>query len=261
MIVTLGGRVRARVGGVKQSRRRSNGEILRRRVSRWRAGVLITVGVLVTVGLVGGPSAQQRPSVWEPFQLDPAWSPEAVRPADHDVLWLTTHGAAAATGDCTSCHSEDSCASCHAAAGIPAGIHPAGYFVLHAGQALIDSASCTSCHTVTRFCVGCHTELELAGTNRSRPPAGIGVHPDDWLVPDVLVNHATEARTDLLSCAGCHDADTCVTCHVHVNPHGSAFLDRCAEMLDAAEPTCTSCHTATGSSPIELIRALPECQR
>ena len=205
--------------------------------------------------------AEDRPSIWEPFRLEPAWVPVVERPADHDAGWLTTHGAAAATSDCAGCHTEDSCATCHAAAGITADFHPAGYLVLHAGEAAADRASCTSCHTVSRFCVGCHTELELAGTGSSRPPAGIDVHPPDWLTPNALVNHATEARTDLLSCAGCHDADTCVTCHIDVNPHGSAFLSRCAEMLDAAEPTCAACHTSTGSSPIESLRTLPECQR
>jgi hypothetical protein len=205
--------------------------------------------------------AQDHPDLWEQFRLEPAWAPQAIRPESHGQGWLDAHGPASAGGDCANCHTEDSCATCHAGGATRTGLHPPGYLALHAGDALDDSASCTSCHTTTRFCTGCHTELELAGTDRSRPPAGSRVHPDDWLEPNGLFNHATEARGDLLSCAGCHDGNSCMACHIDVNPHGSEFLDRCATMLEAAEPTCASCHTQSSRSPIAVIRQIPGCRR
>jgi len=224
--------------------------------------ILLVLGAAALAALaLPDAHAQQHPDLWEQFRLDPEWAPDAARPSSHDDGWLDAHGAASTAGDCASCHTEDSCENCHAGGATQTGIHPAGYLVIHGGDALADSSSCTSCHTTTRFCTGCHTEMELAGTNRSRPPAGVSVHPADWLEPDALINHATEARGDLLSCAGCHDGDSCMTCHIDVNPHGTEFLDRCASVLEAAEPTCASCHTRSSRTPIEVIRTIPGCRR
>lgn len=208
--------------------------------------------------------AQDNPELWEQFRLEPAWAPASDRPESHDAGWLESHGAELGlgfAGDCASCHTEDSCATCHASGGMRTGLHPPGYVVLHGSDAIADRESCTSCHSTTRFCTGCHTQMGLAGTNSSRPPAGVRVHDDDWLTPTALANHASEARADLLSCAGCHDANTCASCHIDVNPHGHEFIDRCASMLEAAEQTCAACHTRSSRSPIEVIREVPGCQR
>ncbi len=207
------------------------------------------------------------------FRVDPAWAPGAgtsdpwlptpVRPVSHDAAWLTQHGAAAAApgGDCLSCHVEDTCASCHAGANVAPSVHPAGYVMLHAGDALQDTASCASCHTTTRFCQSCHVEAALSGQPGWGPPTWANVHPPNWLDPAGLNNHAAEARSDLLSCASCHTGDECATCHISVNPHGSDFANRCRPMLQAAEPTCARCHTLNSTLPVDALREHPGCAR
>ncbi len=238
-------------------------------------GVAFLVLALALATQLGGRAAAQdnadgNAELWEQFRMEPAWAPESDRPESHDAGWLERHGAEIGLGslgddlaatDCASCHTEDSCASCHASSGMRTGVHPPGYVVLHSGDALAGQDSCSSCHSPTRFCTGCHSQMELAGTNSSRPPAGVRVHDEDWLTPTALVNHASEARADILSCAGCHDANTCVSCHIDVNPHGDEFLDRCAMMLESAEQTCAACHTRSSGTPIEVIREVPGCRR
>lgn len=204
------------------------------------------------------------PSPLDGFRVDPAWVPVVAPPASHDeALWETTHGAAAAVGgdgDCASCHVEETCASCHASENVAVAVHPAGYVVLHGSDAA-DTASCTSCHTPSRFCRSCHLEAELGGETGARPPAWASVHPTGWLEPGATDGHAREARLDLLSCVGCHDGDECVRCHIDVSPHDMAFVDRCGPMLRAGEPTCARCHTPASRLPLEALRRLPGCDR
>lgn len=223
------------------------------------------LAIVAVVGLaVFGMARAKAEDGWlDGFNVDPSWAPASPmeRPADHDALWLTSHGAAAATGDCLSCHVEDTCASCHAGENVPAAAHPAGYLFLHAGDATSDAASCASCHTTTRFCQGCHTSADLTATAADRPAPWAQVHGPDWLDPMATGNHAHEARADIMSCASCHSGEECATCHIDVNPHGSAFIDRCAPMLDAAERTCASCHTLRSPMPMDVVRQHPSCAR
>jgi hypothetical protein len=72
-------------------------------------------------------------------------------------------------GICSTCHSENSCVSCHAASHVsPGGTtrspHPIGWVSAgrgggdHGGQARIDPMSCAGCHSGAgeQLCVGCH---------------------------------------------------------------------------------------------------------
>ncbi|MGH7284003.1 MAG: cytochrome c3 family protein, partial [Polyangiaceae bacterium] len=72
-------------------------------------------------------------------------------------------------GLCTTCHSEESCASCHATMGVGAGPgsnatspHPPGWVTAsggnHGAEARIDPMSCAGCHGGggEQLCVGCH---------------------------------------------------------------------------------------------------------
>ncbi len=76
--------------------------------------------------------------------------------------------ARAQTGLCTTCHSESTCAACHAASNVGGGAvgarspHPPGWLSISGGdhgmQARLDPMSCASCHggAGEALCIGCH---------------------------------------------------------------------------------------------------------
>lgn len=229
-------------------------------IPRAQQGAALLVGV--TIALSVAAQTNDGPSPLRGFDIDPAWIPLVARPASHDADWLETHGPAAALvageSECTSCHTDGTCASCHAAENVAASVHPAGYLLLHGPDALATTGDCASCHTTSRFCRSCHLDAELSSAEGYRSPGWDRVHPEGWLEPG---GHASEARFDLLSCVSCHAGEECATCHVHVSPHGDAFADDCATMLRAAEATCASCHTAEATLPLDAIRAMPGCTR
>ena len=203
----------------------------------------------------------QNPSVLGPWDRSTTPRREA-RPADHDALWLQRHGAAALAmqgQSCATCHTERECSQCHAGLSAPPTVHPPGYALLHGIDALRDTQSCASCHSVTRWCATCHVQGGIDGPRST--PALTAVHPPHWLDVGHPGNHAEEARRNLLSCAGCHSGDSCATCHAHINPHGHGFDRRCHGLLRRNEATCARCHTPQSPLPVESLRRHPACQR
>lgn len=219
-------------------------------------------GLILAVGLA---DAQRVDDPWRDGAVaPPTWGPQATRPVSHDAAFLTTHGARVAAGDlgdCASCHTEQSCTDCHEGLVAPVSVHPAGWRIVHGFEASNDVASCATCHTATRFCASCHVESDLVSAPDRTPPPTLSAHPPGWMTPGAAINHADEARANLMSCATCHTGQQCATCHASVNPHGPGFADRCRRMLDAGAPTCARCHDGISALPVDQLAGHPGCAR
>ncbi len=202
---------------------------------------------LIMVALGWQWSEAQAPRVdLRAFWAEPVWIEGAEAPPSHDATWVRHHGAAATSGeaDCASCHTEQSCTDCHAAAGAPLSYHGAGYMLLHGADAQHAQASCGSCHAEARFCRSCHVESQVDVDSLDRATSR-SPHPPGW----ALSGHAREARRDLVACTSCHTEQSCASCHASVNPHGPGFSARCSSLRDQASPTCAGCHGAIPPCP------------
>ncbi|TVQ95630.1 MAG: hypothetical protein EA398_17170 [Deltaproteobacteria bacterium] len=197
------------------------------------------------------------PRLLDGLRSPPPSPGERPLPPDHTPDFLARHGAAVgAPGQqpCAACHTEQQCSDCHAGQLAPIHLHPPGYLLLHGSDALHDTGSCASCHAPTLFCQSCHLEARTVPRPPGRPHPGTPIHPAGWTDPTSAVNHATEARRDILQCASCHTGDSCASCHIDISPHGSGFVARCGRMLDAGAPTCARCHTPTSRMPLPAVR-------
>lgn len=149
-------------------------------------------------------------------------------------------------------HARVACARCH---GDVAEAEATGPWVApsmatclscHDGSSSSSSTSSTTygpgeAHGGGLSCAGCHRELR-----RERPPAS---HAGDW-----EWTHGELARQDVLlpgdvmggTCAYCHVEDTCVQCHLRVEPRGHTnfFRIRGHGLLAANDRNaCATCHT------------------
>ena len=202
-------------------------------------------------------------------------------PPTHDDLspyFMAKHGADAiqdAEG-CVTCHTRDSCRTCHVATGqVAEGLYAAGpgrgagaetvrkpprshdafFRFAHGDPASAAAATCAGCHA-REDCLECHRPDPAAG-----PP---GFHTADW-----LSRHPVGAYGRESSCSDCHNPrGFCVTCHASagivartgtiigsgyhdaqtafVLGHGQAArqsLESCVSCH--AERDCLACHSAT----------------
>ncbi len=185
-------------------------------------------------------------------------------PSHQSDNFLHTHGTTKLSGEgaCSTCHTRESCLTCHLATpNVARGIYPAGpgrapgahvvrtkpanhteEFVQH-GHALLASAraaTCVSCH-VRQDCLECH---------RSNAAGGVRYHPSDF-----LERHPAAAYARETSCNDCHNPrQFCATCHQQAGltangPIGAGYHDAQPFFLaghgQAARQsleTCTSCH-------------------
>jgi hypothetical protein len=155
-----------------------------------------------------------------------------VLPATHGPAWTKLHGEVVRTGrtdqtrhQCTLCHMESSCDSCHLAE------TPADHTALwrwqgHAIGAAFDRERCTTCHQADS-CIECHEITEP----RSHTPA--------WASPPGYL-HCSE---------GCHvDASGagCTICHRNPQPHAGTPPPSSATsphpMPMGGGYVCLSCH-------------------
>ena len=134
-------------------------------------------------------------------------------PASHaDDDFLRTHGPASRlpTATCATCHTQQSCLTCHAAT-------PAVAAVLHP-----------------------------AGPGRG-PGALVTRHRPSWHTTAFIQHHAPTAETAAKTCASCHSRSDCVQCH---RPdaasagayHPAGFLNRHPAAAYARESSCNTCH-------------------
>lgn len=165
----------------------------------------------------------------------PAFMAHYNEPATHLVEeWAYTHGSAAASDACVTCHTSNDCTTCHvspvpgAVASLPGradvaapGVmlaaeapesHQSFFFLeAHATLSASGDAACTTCHE-ERFCVSCH----------DGPPVTGGYHP-----PDFVARHTAEAFGQDAECSNCHSSrQFCRACHLDVGlvPAGGARL-------------------------------------
>lgn len=223
--------------------------------------------------------APERPAI-QALASDPRSRAIAVRleapPSHRRPTFLREHGAAVAANprQCVTCHTRESCATCHApsqrvATALPAraperGIgaqplrrpppsHRENFAERHKQVAAATPASCAGCHVRTD-CTECH---------RPAAAAGPGYHPAGFLARHPVAAYARET-----SCVDCHNAaGFCQVCHAaaglaSTKPLGSGYHDAARFFISGhgqaarqsletcvschVERDCLSCHSAAG---------------
>ncbi len=168
-------------------------------------------------------------------------------PTSHQQGWMARHGiiALANADDCMTCHTEQSCGSCHNAQfGQPLTAHPPNYLVEHRLSARLAEQNCTDCHRQEASCLACHTESLAAPTGESSagPPPAVAFHPSDWVDPGATNNHGVMARRNINECASCHQERDCISCHQGISPHPPEFAMSCGRIAKKNPLSCTKCH-------------------
>jgi hypothetical protein len=199
-------------------------------------------------------------------------------PSHRQTDFLQRHGALARTDtkQCSTCHTRESCLTCHAPSQrVSAALYPAGpgrapgaqphrarppshrenFARRHASYASSAPATCAGCHVRTD-CFECHRQSAAAG-----PPPGY--HAAGFLTRHPAAAYARESR-----CADCHNTGAfCQSCHataglVAKGPLGSGYHDAsrtfsaghgqaARQSLESctachAERDCLTCHSALG---------------
>ncbi|MGW8265197.1 MAG: hypothetical protein ACWGSQ_02450 [Longimicrobiales bacterium] len=169
--------------------------------------------------------------------------PEGKTPPFHEGNFAVAHAAAASAGqpNCTTCHSETTCNSCHEGQGSPA-FHPINFLASHGPEAYGRVSDCSSCHNTEAFCRACHLGLGLDAAGE----IGGVYHNDQTLW---ILSHAPAARQDLESCVSCHQQTDCLRCHsaqsgLGVSPHGPDFNG--SSISERNQAMCTLCHISGG---------------
>jgi hypothetical protein len=141
---------------------------------------------------------------------------EIAQPIESDGLRIE-HKYCAENAECTSCHSPtahgsavnwprtfsmDPCYACHAAGGI--------------------SIECDTCHA------------GRLPNERTKTGAFAVTHGPDYLT--------THGMGKMSSCAACHDATKCQSCHGVGVPHGPSFVQMHGDQAASAGAKCTGCH-------------------
>src|SRR5262249_14351109 len=134
----------------------------------------------------------------------------------------------------------------------PASHRGADFTRTHGTLAAQPGATCASCHA-RESCIGCHRTAErLAAVNamplRTRGGAAgveIAAPPPDSHGAGFALSHRTEASANAGSCASCHAASYCSTCHdASSSPrfHGADFVERHAASSWTTTSECATCH-------------------
>lgn len=205
-----------------------------------------------------------------------------LKPPSHVAGYDLAHArdARASAGTCAVCHSREFCATCHPNAaqvdvirGMPSSpqaaaalqgravtyhapaTHAAADFLRSHGPAVRQDgvARCANCHT-RESCLECHRDQsrvrEIAQLPRRSRTGAPGVQlagrrPDDH-TPDFLLQHRTAAAGGDASCARCHTATFCSSCHDAVRApasfHGFNYVQRHGQSALTPDAECASCH-------------------
>jgi hypothetical protein len=195
----------------------------------------------------------------------PAFEAEYPSPPSHvDEGWIDAHQLQVPVRECSTCHTQDDCRSCHeglvprfvealptleVAAGPGVGLvreppetHGAPFFQeAHPALAASDDRSCRVCHR-DAFCVECHDA-----------PVDGAYHPGQF-----LSRHAADAFGREQECATCHSSEVfCRACHVEAgltasgrlgaayHDAGSLWLLRHGQAARQGLESCASCHRQT----------------
>ncbi|MBI2931082.1 MAG: cytochrome c3 family protein [Planctomycetes bacterium] len=162
-------------------------------------------------------------------------------PPDHLRMWSTLHGRRAREGpaahtanDCSMCHQNDSCVTCHQTR-LPDDHNGAWRFQPHGIAASIDRGRCTVCHA-SDMCVRCHEETSprshTAGWNAPQDRHCVSCHLPLQFSGGCFACHRSAPGHDLvppmppwhnltMDCRPCHsiglrhpdNGDACTACH------------------------------------------------
>lgn len=180
---------------------------------------------------------------------------EGIAP-NHDSDWIRNHRTVAAklNNNCGQCHSQAYCLDCHKGGGIGADFkgdgsrrdfapssHRSDFISIHPLKAAANPQSCYRCHE-TKQCSECHDRFPK-GSLKIKSHMALGSNGQAYS-PSSAIEHATEARRNLQSCASCHpEGDVCIRCHSSgkVRPHprnwkADNFNDRTKGKV------CLKCH-------------------
>ena len=163
----------------------------------------------------------------------------SLRRAVHAADIRQRHGVLAASSgmNCIQCHSEATCAACHAG-NESKRFHASNFVERHAVDVFASSADCQSCHNTERFCRDCHARSGIAADARMK--AAFHTGKANW-----VLSHGQAARTGMESCASCHRQSDCVRCHSAsggwgVNPHRSGYA--ASALAERNSAACRWCH-------------------
>lgn len=179
--------------------------------------------------------------------------------------WYHTGIAKDDGSNCATCHTSNSCRSCHiepvptpvsslvtrdtvtapgaeVVADAPESHESVFFMERHGTVASTEENSCATCHEPESFCGSCHEKQAEGGSS--------------YHTPNFLLGHAADAANAVTECATCHDPVAfCRTCHVDA---GLQSRGRLGPGYHDAEPlwllrhpqaarqqleTCASCHT------------------
>jgi hypothetical protein len=126
-------------------------------------------------------------------------------PEDHlHPEWEQLHGPAASVLACSTCHTRESCTSCHVEraprvvaqlpardavvapgaqveAGVPESHRSAFFITQHGAVASARPQSCQSCHSASRFCQTCHEPIAQGGEGADAPAIYASLVPADLI--------------------------------------------------------------------------------
>lgn len=185
-----------------------------------------------------------------------------VPPSHRAAGFLERHGRELAVAECSACHTQESCTTCHvepapdaiarlassarsrapgatvSRAAPPSHVRPF-FAVEHGADAAASGATCQACHAEA-MCVDCH-----------EAPQEASFHP-----PNFVLRHSSAAYGRQLECSSCHDAEAfCQSCHLQrgtgsVGRLGPGFHDgqplflfRHGQPARQSLESCVSCHT------------------
>lgn len=193
---------------------------------------------------------------------------EIPAPTSHAVpTFLTEHGSVARADpqSCQTCHTQESCLTCHIATpevaeelfargpGRGAGAHTERQGPASHDATFIDRHG-PSASTAPATCAACHAREECLQCHRPNPAAAPSYHE-----PDFLTRHPSAAYVRETTCSECHNPRTfCATCHVasgltsQPGQIGAGFHDAKQVFIAGHGPaarrsleSCITCHTET----------------
>jgi len=139
---------------------------------------------------------------------------ERLLPASHTTNFIHNHSdlarlnAVEMSGNkqCSTCHQQSFCQTCHEGDNIERITHPLNYQFTHALEAQGKEKQCSTCHVERSFCLDCHRDFQVIPHN----------HVPGWVNPIDGGRHRLEAANDLDACMSCHEQDAqqnCQRCH------------------------------------------------
>jgi ribosomal protein L40E len=141
-------------------------------------------------------------------------SDERIKPANHDLAFMETHGDIASNfvstmgKNCATCHKTEFCQDCHEGENLNRFSHPLNFEFTHALSAQGKERNCFTCHENRDFCSSCHLSNNVLPYN----------HTAGWTnqIDGDGGRHRIEAMIDLENCMSCHEHNAdqiCQQCH------------------------------------------------